>query len=632
MQEYQVSARKYRPPRFEELIGQDHITTTLRNAISKGQLAQSYLFCGPRGVGKTSCARILAKTINCSFRDSHQEACGTCPSCLSFDQGRSLAIHELDAASNNSVDDIRSLVEQVRYPPQGSDFKVYIIDEVHMLSTAAFNAFLKTLEEPPPYAKFILATTEKHKILPTILSRCQVFDFKRIRLQDITDRLALVCRAEGISFEDDALLTIASRSDGALRDALTMLDQLAEFSGGKLTNALVCGQLGILDKALFVDCARTMLNGDPSLTLQALDEMTARGYDSILWVLGMAAHYRNMLMAKTPGTAELIDSGHEYRQQLREQAQLANTDILLAGLQILNQAELQYRQSRQPKLLVETAVMKICYLAQRNQKKSTDEASGPQEPSVSEGHPLQGITSRLPIADLKTPAQVKIQVKVPNEPVITTLEESQTFNETDLRSQTDSPVPDLHQPPPSQLSAPRPPSASTNTLDFLQRLRGHLGQSQGNSPSNIKENGHRWSPPPPSAAKDLTDLWQHLIQECKTHNLGGLEGILVRNLPKAGSHEPVIEANGKQSLGTTILPVILYSDTEKTLFDAEKQGILDFLVEFGNFQSRPQWSLRQHENNNQREKFLTEPERFARLSAENKSFKDLSTRLKLFFN
>jgi len=407
MQDYQVSARKYRPPRFEELVGQDHITTTLRNAIAKGQLAQAYLFCGPRGVGKTSCARILAKTINCSFRDSHQEACGECPSCQSFDQGRSLAIHELDAASNNSVDDIRSLVEQVRYPPQGSDYKVYIIDEVHMLSTAAFNALLKTLEEPPTYAKFILATTEKHKILPTILSRCQVFDFKRIRLQDIAERLALVCRSEGFEYENDALLTIASRADGALRDALTMLDQLAGFSGGNLTNSLVCDQLGVLDKALFVDCTKTMFAGDPTHTLQALDSMVARGYDSILWVLGMASHFRNLLMAKTPGTTELIDSGKEYRQQLIIQSQETNTDMLLAGLHLLNQVELQYRQSRQPRLLVETAVMKICYLAQRSQKNTNPEPiQEPKIPAESETHPMQGITTRLPVADFKTPAQV----------------------------------------------------------------------------------------------------------------------------------------------------------------------------------------------------------------------------------
>lgn len=675
MQEYQVSARKYRPPRFEELVGQGHITTTLRNAIDKGQLAQAYLFCGPRGVGKTSCARILAKTINCSFRDNQQEACGACPSCLSIDQGRSLAIHELDAASNNSVDDIRSLVEQVRYPPQGNDFKVYIIDEVHMLSTAAFNALLKTLEEPPPYAKFILATTEKHKILPTILSRCQVFDFKRIRLQDIADRLATVCRAEGINFEPDALLTIASRSDGALRDALTMLDQLAGFSGGKLTNALVCDQLGVLDKGLFVECARTMSTGDPSWTLQALDDMIARGYDSILWVLGMASHFRNILMAKTPGTTELIDSGQEYRDQLQEQSRNMTTDILLAGLHLLSQAELQYRQSRQPRLLVETAVMKICYLAQRNTQKSAAPTPASQQTErAKEEHPLQGITSRIPSADLKTPAQVKIQVKISEEQTLQRQHLIKAASETYSASpsepysetQTELQKPVLGPIPPSRIGEPlpipahvnesaevltsgpvnatargtaeKPASATATTVDFLEKLRGHLSHSASPVEANSKEASHPWSPPPPSVGQNLQSLWQHLINECQSRNLGGLVGILSRNLPQPVGGQPNVkgvsqtgdESDIKSQDETFVLPILLYSDTEKSLFDAEKQGILDFLMEFGNFQSRPRWVIQQQENNAQREKFLTEPERFNILSTENENFKDLSARLKLF--
>ncbi|MFY8198523.1 MAG: DNA polymerase III subunit gamma/tau, partial [Bacteroidia bacterium] len=368
MQGYQVSARKYRPPRFDELVGQEHITTTLLNAIAKGQLAQAYLFCGPRGVGKTSCARIFAKTINCSNRDSSGEACGSCPTCLSFDQGGSLSIHELDAASNNSVDDIRSLVEQVRYPPQGSAFKVYIVDEVHMLSTSAFNALLKTLEEPPSYAKFILATTEKHKILPTILSRCQIFDFKRIRPQDIADRLALVCKAEQITYDAEALLTIAGRSDGALRDALTMLDQLAGYGGGHLGQTLVAEQLGVLNQQGFLDATETLQKGDPGPTLQILGTLIARGYDPIQWVLGMAVHLRNLLMAKAPGTLDLVESGPEFKEKLHQQALRSDTGFLLGALHLLNQVELQYRQARQPRLLVETALFKIGYLANRQQQ------------------------------------------------------------------------------------------------------------------------------------------------------------------------------------------------------------------------------------------------------------------------
>jgi len=643
MQDYKVSARKYRPPRFEELVGQDHITTTLRNAIAKGQLAQAYLFCGPRGVGKTSCARILAKTINCSFRDSHQEACGECPSCQSFVQGRSLAIHELDAASNNSVDDIRSLVDQVRYPPQGSDYKVYIIDEVHMLSTAAFNALLKTLEEPPTYAKFILATTEKHKILPTILSRCQIFDFKRIRLQDIAERLALVCRSEEIVYENDALLTIASRSDGALRDALTMLDQLAGFSGGNLTNSLVCDQLGVLDKALFADCTSTIFAGDPTQTLQALDSMVARGYDSILWVLGMASHFRNLLMAKTPGTTELIDSGQEYRQQLIIQSQGTSTDMLLAGLHLLNQVELQYRQSRQPRLLVETAVVKICYLAQRGHKNSNHQPiQGPKLSTESETHPLQGITTRLPVADFKTPAQVKIQAKIPSEPNHNSLQESceQKSSIQELKGFSDKIlIPEAEGGGNLQKEHSLEPTSSNTqnigtatTVDFLQTLRGHLVKTQGNIKQIPKESSHRWSPPPQSSCQNLHKLWQHLVQECRDHNLGGLEGILSRNMPLEENQDHPSGSNSKVSKEPALLSVILYSDTEKSLFDGEKQGILDFLVKFGAFETRPQWAIQQRENNTQREKFLTEPERFNRLNTENDDFKDLSARLKLFLS
>jgi DNA polymerase III subunit gamma/tau len=658
MQAYQVSARKYRPPRFEELVGQDHITTTLRNAIAKGQLAQAYLFCGPRGVGKTSCARILAKTINCPSRDHNQEACGTCPSCESFDQGRSLAIHELDAASNNSVDDIRSLVEQVRYPPQGSDFKVYIIDEVHMLSTAAFNALLKTLEEPPPYAKFILATTEKHKILPTILSRCQVFDFKRIRLQDIADRLALVCQAEGIQFDHDALLTIASRSDGALRDALTMLDQLAGFSGGVLTNALVCDQLGVLDRALFVDCLKTMLQGEPAMTLLALEDLIARGYDPMIWVLGMASHFRNVLMAKTEGTIQLLDSGIEYRKQLIEQSKNTGTDMLLAGLHLLSQVELQYKQSRQPRILVETAVLKICYIAHRNQKKTLVEKSispnslGTEHPTT-KGHPLEGITSKLPVADLKTPAKIKIHPQVPTETVLHPKIEVRRNTEIDQKPLFSASGPMQHSPLPEsgsehpisvQASTPKVPPYTATTVDFLQKIRGHLGKSLDSPLSQTGESGHPWSPPPPSVGHNLETLWKHLVQECRTHNLGSMEGILTRNQPSLGSQgapkeqDPTTTEQTASPAEHTLhassvpihLPVFLFSDTEKTIFDREKQGILDFLLKYGTFETRPHWVIHQHDSNSPRANFLTEAQRFARLSAENDNFKDFSARFKLF--
>lgn len=592
MQGYQVSARKYRPPRFDELVGQEHITTTLLNAIAKNQLAQAYLFCGPRGVGKTSCARIFAKTINCSQRDTAGEACGACPSCLSFDQGGSLAIHELDAASNNSVDDIRSLVEQVRYPPQGSAFKVYIVDEVHMLSTAAFNALLKTLEEPPSYAKFILATTEKHKILPTILSRCQIFDFKRIRPQDIADRLATVCNAENFTFDHEALLTIAGRSDGALRDALTMLDQLAGYGGGHLGLDMVAEQLGVLNQQGFWEATNTLQQGDPGPILHHLGDLVGRGYDPIQWVLGMATHLRNLMMAKAPGTLDLVEASPEFKEKLLQQAKNSDVGFLLGGLHLLNQVELQYRQARQPRLLVETALFKIAYLALRSQSPAepskTNEnvmpqgtakpqrAAMPQE-QASMQHPLEGISDKIPPSSgFKTPAKVRIQA------------------------------------PPTPSEAP--------ARDFLNQIKKHLGNQaiKGNSSD---DDAQQWNPPANHAKRGLNELWNLLLEQCRERSLGPLEGILARNIPQNTDLGPSESQK---------LDVILYSDTEKELFDREKSGILAFLRAYGPQETRLEWQIVQQNLGKQREKYLTEQERFNRLMDENDDFKDLKSQLSLF--
>ena len=611
MQGYQVSARKYRPPRFDELVGQEHITTTLLNAIAKGQLAQAYLFCGPRGVGKTSCARIFAKTINCSQRDPSGEACGSCPTCLSFDQGGSLSIHELDAASNNSVDDIRSLVEQVRYPPQGSAYKVYIVDEVHMLSTSAFNALLKTLEEPPAYAKFILATTEKHKILPTILSRCQIFDFKRIRPQDIADRLALVCKAEQITYEDEALLTIAGRSDGALRDALTMLDQLAGYGGGHLGQALVSEQLGVLSQNGFLDATENLQKGDPGPTFHLLGDLIARGYDPIQWVLGMAVHLRNLLMAKAPGTLDLVESGPEFKEKLRQQAVRCDTSFLLGALHLLNQVELQYRQARQPRLLVETALFKIAYLANRqNQSYGPSQASGDQV-SPNQLHPLAGISDKVPSpSGFKTPAKVRIQAPpLPAQEIAT------------------PPLPAQEIATPSQ-PAPRVPEATDKPLrtppapinqDFLTQIKKHL-TIKDNTAAQGTDESQRWDPPTSDSQGDLERCWDMLLEQCRQRGLGALEGLLARNKPQ----NPLVQASD-----TLKLDVILYSDTEKSLFDQEKMGIIAYLRTFGPQQSRLEWNIVQQNLGQQREKYLTEHERFERLMTENKDFTDLISKIGL---
>ena len=362
MENFIVSARKYRPATFESVVGQQHITNTLKNAIKNNQLAQAFLFCGPRGVGKTTCARILAKTINCTNLQPNGEACGTCDSCRSFLNGNSFNVHELDAASNNSVDDIRSLIEQVRIPPQAVRYKVYIIDEVHMLSQAAFNAFLKTLEEPPHYAIFILATTEKHKILPTILSRCQIFDFNRIRVEDMANHLASIAQKENISYEPDGLHIIAQKADGGLRDALSMFDQIVSFSGGNVTYRSVIDNLNILDYDYYFNITEGLLKEDSANTLLLFDEILTKGFDGAHFVSGLSEHFRNLLVGKDPSTLKLLEVSDGIKSKYLQQSQASSVSFLLSAMNIANQCDLNYKLSKNQRLQVELALLKMCYL------------------------------------------------------------------------------------------------------------------------------------------------------------------------------------------------------------------------------------------------------------------------------
>jgi DNA polymerase-3 subunit gamma/tau len=357
-----VSARKYRPVTFESVVGQQHITNTLKNAIKNNQLAQAFLFCGPRGVGKTTCARILAKTINCTDLQPNGEACGVCASCLSFQNGNSFNVHELDAASNNSVDDIRSLIEQVRIPPQAVRYKIYIIDEVHMLSQAAFNAFLKTLEEPPHYAIFILATTEKHKILPTILSRCQIFDFNRIRVEDMANHLAGIAKKENISYEPDGLHIIAQKADGGLRDALSMFDQIVSFSGGNVSYKAVIDNLNILDYDYYFNITDRLLNEDNAQSLLLFDEILARGFDGAHFISGLSEHFRNLLVGKDQTTLKLLEVSEGIKSKYLQQSQAASVSFLMSALNIANQCDLSYKLSKNQRLQVELALLKMCNL------------------------------------------------------------------------------------------------------------------------------------------------------------------------------------------------------------------------------------------------------------------------------
>ncbi|MBQ0112654.1 MAG: DNA polymerase III subunit gamma/tau [Bacteroidales bacterium] len=355
-----VSARKYRPSTFESVVGQKHITSTLQNAISNNQLAQAFLFCGPRGVGKTTCARILAKTINCTNITPDVEACNECESCKSFNDGSSFNIFELDAASNNSVDDIRELVEQVNVPPTSGKYKVYIIDEVHMLSQAAFNAFLKTLEEPPAYAKFILATTEKHKILPTILSRCQIFDFHRITNSDISDHLEYIAKSENIKYEKSALDIIASKSDGALRDALSTFDTMVSFTNGNLMYKDILSSLNILDYDYFFRFVDFLLAGDISNTLLLFDEVLKKGFEGDTFINGLSAHLRNLLVCKDSATVCLLDVSASAQERYLQQSQRCHQLFILRCMDFANKSAQEYRTATGKRLCVELMLLKMC--------------------------------------------------------------------------------------------------------------------------------------------------------------------------------------------------------------------------------------------------------------------------------
>jgi len=363
MENFVVSARKYRPALFDSVVGQSHITTTLKNAIRTNHLAQAFLFCGPRGVGKTTCARILAKTINCQNLTHEAEACGECESCKSFQNNASFNIHELDAASNNSVDDIRNLIDQVRYPPQSGRYKIYIIDEVHMLSTSAFNAFLKTLEEPPAYAIFILATTEKHKILPTILSRCQIFDFNRIQIGDMTQHLANIAAKEGIIAEWSALELISQKADGGLRDALSMFDLNVTFSkDNTLHYAEVLENLHILDYDYYFKMTDALMESKVAEAYLLFDEILKKGFDGHQFVVGLLEHFRNLLVCKDPVTVKLLQVSESVQQKYLEQSAKANFSFLASGLSIGSQCDLNYKSAKNQKLHVEITLLKLAHI------------------------------------------------------------------------------------------------------------------------------------------------------------------------------------------------------------------------------------------------------------------------------
>ncbi len=425
MENFVVSARKYRPMTFNTVVGQGSITNTLKNAIRNNTLAQAFLFCGPRGVGKTTCARIMAKTINCLNPTENMEACNECESCRAFNNNASFNIYELDAASNNSVEDIRSLVDQVRIPPQIGQYKVYIIDEVHMLSAQAFNAFLKTLEEPPAYAKFILATTEKHKIIPTILSRCQIFDFKRITVDDIAKHLAFVAQSESVNAEPEALNIIAQKADGALRDALSIFDQMVSFSGKNITYKDVIDNLNVLDYDYYFQIVDHILQGQTSDILLILNDIISKGFEPQHFVSGMGNHLRSLMVCKDAVTVQLLEVSEQLKQKYLAQAQACPLPFLIKALEINNQCDIDYRAANNKRLHLEIALLRMCALCSKDLTMPTAQAqpvqvaqNKPAQQPVSQGNGQTLGATATPTAQPQQTAHTPTPTPTPQQPTI----------------------------------------------------------------------------------------------------------------------------------------------------------------------------------------------------------------------
>ena len=502
MDKFIVSARKYRPQTFDTVVGQSHITTTLKNAIKHNQLAHAFLFCGPRGVGKTTCARILAKTINCEHQTKDGEACNKCQSCISFNEGTSLNIHELDAASNNSVDDIRTLVDQVRFAPQAGKYKVYIIDEVHMLSSSAFNAFLKTLEEPPPYAIFILATTEKHKILPTILSRCQIFDFKRITNNDTVEHLREICDKEDIKAEKAALQVIAQKSEGCMRDALSIMDKIASFTNGKLTYQNTLEHLNILDADYYFKLMDCMTKQDLSGAMLLYDDINRKGFEGDLVLNGFAEFIRNLLVCKDEKVAGLLEAVESFKEKYISIAKNISPAFLISALNIINEAEINYKAARNKRLHVELVLIKLCYLQQAielsadaggiNKKKITETSLAFRTAAIKPLKIAKPDSDSYRNRSQKSEAKLLIETSIVKEP-----ESPISTNPSNEQQETDS--------------HPAGPSGQpvTNTrLSALDKIRKQVkgNGNNGNGSSHINT---------PLELEKLQGAWNEYVQKLK---------------------------------------------------------------------------------------------------------------------
>lgn len=578
MDHFIVSARKYRPVTFDSVVGQQHITSTLKNAIRNKQLAQAFLFCGPRGVGKTTCARILAKTINCERPTSAVEACGECDNCRTFLAGTSFSIHELDAASNNSVDDIRNLIDQVRIPPQQGKYKIYIIDEVHMLSQAAFNAFLKTLEEPPSYAIFILATTEKHRILPTILSRCQIFDFNRIRVEDMANHLAHIAEEENIAYEADGLHIIARKADGGLRDALSMFDQIVSFSDKKVTYQSVIANLHILDADYYFRVADAINQSDVPGVLVMLDEILGHGFDGNHFIGGLAGHFRDLLVSKEPSTLSLMEVSERVRSRYLEQAAGFSTSLLLSALNLANQCEIAYKNSRNPRLQVELALIKMCHIRSvlKLEQPAVGNAPLPVAGAVSQPSVSAPPVSAQPLVSTSPVSAQPVNNTLPvsTAPVSAAPVESQPENaqpvETEKKKPNTAPSPKIASPDePVEGAVAETDKTSTNSWSKA-KLGGELGAldtslfTQGKGQQSEEEDelltGASFDPIDP---EKLLELWHQIADSYKAANKISIFTLMTANAPKLkGEHQ---------------IEVLLDNNIQENLLLHEKRDIVNEL-------------------------------------------------------
>ena len=588
MDKFIVSARKYRPQNFSTVIGQSHITTTLKNAINNNQLAHAFLFCGPRGVGKTTCARILAKTINCETRTKDGEACNTCNSCVSFDSGISLNIHELDAASNNSVDDIRTLVEQVRFAPQAGKYKVYIVDEVHMLSASAFNAFLKTLEEPPPYAIFILATTEKHKILPTILSRCQIFDFKRITINDTVEHLQEICEKENITAEKAALHVIAQKSEGCMRDALSILDKIVSFTSGKLDYANTLEHLNILDEDYYFKLLDQMQQQLLAEALLLFDEINQKGFEGDTLLEGFAEFIRNLLVSKDAKAATLLEVADDFKQKYLQYAQQVSTGWLIAALNILNDAIINYKQARNKRLHIEMVIIKLNYLQQAVQLIAEDQ--GISKKKIADNTKAVSFRS-LPIIKIKEaePAAEKLQPKTASATLVIETPKAEIKKQVTEIDQL--------------IEEPKKPAGR---LGSLQKIREQVLQSTNNG-NNSK----------PLTEESLQKAWNDFIETLagkKNHSA-------VTNFKMA--ELKVVDENS--------FDIITQSNMHQKFIEAERSGLIHFMQQFFNNRSlKYQLLLEEKEAPAESgEKPLNTKQQYQLLAEEYPLIKELKDRLKL---